>query len=186
MGLHGAGGRAGGEAEGVQPVPGQPALDGLRARGRLHALPARAPRRGDDRRRHRRASLRRLPASGEPALRADGGADRRMSAILDQYWTQLLDVVHHLGPLEIVDIAVVTFLLYQVLRLLRGTQGTQIVVGLILLAVVGVVSTSLNLVLLSWLFRNATFFIIIAVIVMFQPELRRALDQLGRIGHIGR
>jgi diadenylate cyclase len=48
------------------------------------------------------------------------------------------------------------------------------------------VATQLNLVLLSWLFKNATFFIVIAVIVMFQPELRRALDQLGRIGHIGR
>src|SRR5207302_3160917 len=65
-------------------------------------------------------------------------------------------------------------------------QGTQILVGLVLLAVVGFVSTTFNLILLSWLFRNATFFIIIAVIVMFQPELRRALDQLGRIGHIGR
>lgn len=99
---------------------------------------------------------------------------------------QLLEVVRHLGLLEIVDVAVVGFVLYQLLRLLRGTQGTQVLVGLILLAVVGVISTSLNLILLSWLFRNATFFIVIAVIVMFQPELRRALDQLGRIGHIGR
>ncbi len=99
---------------------------------------------------------------------------------------QLFEVLRHVGPLEIVDVAVVAFILYQLLRLLRGTQGTQILVGLILLAVVGVISTSLNLILLSWLFRNATFYILIAVIVMFQPELRRALDQLGRIGHIGR
>jgi diadenylate cyclase len=108
-----------------------------------------------------------------------------VSAIHD-FGLQLLDVVRHLGPIEIVDVAVVAFVLYQVLRLLRGTQGTQIVVGLIVLAVVGVVSTSLNLVLLSWLFKNATLYIVIAIILMFQPELRRALDQLGRIGHIGR
>ena len=57
---------------------------------------------------------------------------------------------------------------------------------MILLAVVGVLSTTFNLILLSWLFRNATFFIIIAVIVIFQPELRRAFDQVGRIGHLGR
>ena len=101
-------------------------------------------------------------------------------------WRQLLDVAHHIGPIEIIDVAVVAFVLYQLLRLLRGTQGTQIVVGLILLAVVGVVSTSLNLVLLSWLFRNATVYIVIAILLMFQPELRRAMDQLGRIGHIGR
>jgi diadenylate cyclase len=101
-------------------------------------------------------------------------------------WLQLLEVARHIGPIEIVDVAVVAFVLYQLLRLLRGTQGTQIVVGLILLAVVGVVSTGLNLVLLSWLFRNATVYIVIAILLMFQPELRRAMDQLGRIGHIGR
>ena len=105
---------------------------------------------------------------------------------INQFLTQLLDVARHLGPIEIVDVAVVGFVLYQVLRLLRGTQGTQIVVGLILLAVVGVVSTSLNLLLLSWLFRNATVYIVIAILLMFQPELRRAMDQLGRIGHLGR
>ena len=99
---------------------------------------------------------------------------------------QLGDVIHHIGVLEVIDVAVVAFVLYQLLRLLRGTQGTQILVGLILLAVTGVIATQFNLILLSWLFRNATSFIIIAVIVMFQPELRRALDQLGRIGHIGR
>ncbi|HET9782082.1 MAG TPA: diadenylate cyclase CdaA [Candidatus Dormibacteraeota bacterium] len=105
---------------------------------------------------------------------------------LTQFGTQLLDVAHHLGLIEILDVAVVAFALYQVLRLLRGTQGTQIVVGLILLAVVGVVSTSLNLVLLSWVFKNATPYIIIAILLIFQPELRRAMDQLGRIGHVGR
>jgi diadenylate cyclase len=106
--------------------------------------------------------------------------------LLNQYYLQLLEVIRHLGPVEIIDVLVVTFLLYQVLRLLRGTQGTQILVGLVLLAVVGILSTTFNLVLLSWLFRNATFFILIAVIVMFQPELRRALDQLGRMTRIGR
>jgi diadenylate cyclase len=109
-----------------------------------------------------------------------------MSQAIQQFLLQLVEVVRHLSVAEVIDVAVVTFLVYQLLLLLRGTQGTQIVVGLILLAVVGVVATQLNLVLLSWLFRNATFFIVIAVIVMFQPELRRALDQLGRISHIGR
>ncbi|GAC1471696.1 MAG: diadenylate cyclase CdaA [Candidatus Dormibacteraceae bacterium] len=105
---------------------------------------------------------------------------------ISQFFTQLGDVIRHLGLVEVVDVAVVTVVLYQLLRLLRGTQGTQILVGLIVLAVIGVVATQFNFVLLSWLFKNAIFFIIIAIIVMFQPELRRALDQLGRIGHIGR
>jgi len=109
-----------------------------------------------------------------------------ISSFLSAFWLQLVQVAQHLGPVEIIDVAVVAFILYQVLRLLRGTQGIQILVGLILLAVIGILSTTFNLILLSWLFRNATFFIIIAVIVIFQPELRRAFDQLGRIGHVGR
>lgn len=110
----------------------------------------------------------------------------QVEQFFSQFFSQLEAVVRHLGLTEVIDVAVVAFVLYQLLRLLRGTQGTQILVGLILLAVIGVVSTSFNLILLSWLFRNATAYIIIAVIVMFQPELRRALDQLGRLGHIGR
>jgi diadenylate cyclase len=105
---------------------------------------------------------------------------------ITQFLNQLFEVMRHVGPIEIVDVAVVAFVLYQLLRLLRGTQGVQILVGLILLAVIGILSTTFNLVLLSWLYRNATAYIIIAVIVMFQPELRRALDQLGRMGQIGR
>jgi diadenylate cyclase len=105
---------------------------------------------------------------------------------IQQFFQQLGEVARHLGWGEIIDVAVVAFVLYQLLRLLRGTQATQILVGLVLLAVVGVIASQFNLVLLTWLFKNAAFFILIAVIVMFQPELRRALDQLGRLGHIGR
>lgn len=109
-----------------------------------------------------------------------------MIQAIGAFLQQLGDVARHIALIEVIDVAVVAFVLYQLLRLLRGTQGTQILVGLVLLVVIGVVATQLNLILLSWLFRNATFFIIIAVIVMFQPELRRALDQVGRLGHIGR
>jgi len=109
-----------------------------------------------------------------------------MTQDIHQFLLQLGLVVRHIALVEVIDVAVVAFILYQLLRLLRGTQGTQILVGLVLLAVVGVVATQFNLILLSWLFKNAAFFIVIGVIVMFQPELRRALDQIGRIGHLGR
>jgi diadenylate cyclase len=109
-----------------------------------------------------------------------------MSQAITQFYSQFLEVIHHLGWTEAIDVAVVALVLYQLLRLLRGTQGTQVLVGLILLAVIGAIANQFNLVLLGWLFRNASFFIIIAVIIMFQPELRRALDQVGRLGRLGR
>src|SRR3977135_2912346 len=93
--------------------------------------------------------------------------------------------MRHIGWGEVVDVAVVAFVLYQLLRLLRGTQGIQILVGLVLLTVVGVLAIQFNLVLLGWIFKNAVFFILIAVIVMFQPELRGAMPPLGPLVHMG-
>jgi len=109
-----------------------------------------------------------------------------MSQAIQEFYSQFLGVIHHIGWIEAIDVVVVALVLYQLLRLLRGTQGTQVLVGLILLAVIGAIANQFNLVLLGWLFRNATFFVIIAVIVMFQPELRRALDQVGRLSRLGR
>ncbi|OLC23462.1 MAG: TIGR00159 family protein [Chloroflexi bacterium 13_1_40CM_3_65_12] len=102
-----------------------------------------------------------------------------------EFVVQFQEVVRHLGWVEVIDVAVISIVLYYVLRLLRGTQGTQILVGLVVLTVIGVLSSTFNLVLLSWLFKNGAPYLVIAIIVMFQPELRRALDQLGRLSHLG-
>jgi diadenylate cyclase len=106
--------------------------------------------------------------------------------MIAQFLREIGDVARHLGWVEVIDVAVVAIVLYQGLRLLRGTQGTQVLVGLVLLAVVGVVANQFNFILLGWLYRNAAFFIVIAILIMFQPELRRALDQVGRLGSLGR
>jgi diadenylate cyclase len=93
------------------------------------------------------------------------------------WWRHLLDVV---------DIGLVAFFLYRLFLLIRGTQAVQLMVGLLLLALVGFIATLLDLRLLSWIFKNAAPAILVGVIVLFQPEIRRALDQFGRIGFIGR
>jgi diadenylate cyclase len=99
---------------------------------------------------------------------------------------QLWLILRHVGPVEVVDVLLVTFLFYQLLRLVRGTQATQLLVGLVFLGIVGVLAGQLHLILISWLFQTAAPFIVIGIIVLFQPELRRILDQVGRIGHLGR
>ncbi len=105
---------------------------------------------------------------------------------LQQFLAQYQEVIRHLSWLEIIDVAVIAVILYYVLRLVRGTQGTQILVGLVVLALIGAIATTFNLVLLSWLFRNGAGLLAIAIIVIFQPELRRAVDQLGRLSNLGR
>jgi diadenylate cyclase len=106
--------------------------------------------------------------------------------ILSQLFHQLVTIVEKVGPVEVVDVLLVAFIMYQLLRLVRGTQAIQLIVGLVVLVMVGVAASALNLILLKWLFQNAAPFIVIAIIVLFQPELRRILDQVGRLGHLGR
>lgn len=102
--------------------------------------------------------------------------------IVNQAWT----ILQRVGWVEILDVAAVTVIIYQVLKLFRGTRAIQLLVGALVLIGVGLASVALHLLLLSWLFVNAAPFVVIAAIVLFQPELRRALDQMGRLGHLGR
>lgn len=88
--------------------------------------------------------------------------------------------------LDLIDIGLVAFFLYRMFLLIRGTQAVQLMVGVLLLGLVGLLANLLDLRLLSWIFRNAAPAILIGIIVLFQPEIRRALDQVGRIGFIGR
>jgi len=95
---------------------------------------------------------------------------------------QGLVILQQVGPVEIIDVVVVAFILYQLLRLVRGTQAAQLVIGIIVLVFLGLIALRLHLILLSWIVQNAASVIFIAIVVLFQPELRKALDQIGRVG----
>ncbi len=99
---------------------------------------------------------------------------------------QLVAILGRVGPIEVIDVLAVAFILYQLLRLVKGTQATQLIVGLVVLGIIGLTANQLHLILLGWLFQNAAPIAVLAIVVLFQPELRRALDQVGRLGHLGR
>jgi diadenylate cyclase len=109
-----------------------------------------------------------------------------MEEFLRSVINQLEVILGRVGPIEIIDVVAVAFILYQLLRLVRGTQATQLIVGLAVLGMIGLAATQLHLILLGWLFQNAAPIAVLAIVVLFQPELRRILDQVGRIGHLGR
>jgi len=88
----------------------------------------------------------------------------------------------NVGWRDLIDVLVVALLLYQLLKLIRGTQAVQLLVGLGVIFAVGFAAQALHLHLLEFIFQNGTQAIVIAAIVLFQPELRRALDQVGRLG----
>ncbi|HYM68336.1 MAG TPA: diadenylate cyclase CdaA [bacterium] len=83
---------------------------------------------------------------------------------------------------DLVDILVVTVIVYQVLMLIRGTRAVQLVSGLAVLFGVYVVSRWLGLYTLQWLLGYVGLVVPIALLILFQPELRRMLEQLGRGG----
>lgn len=87
---------------------------------------------------------------------------------------------------DLLDIAVVAFLAYRLLLLIRGTRAVQLIAGLGVLAFVGLLARALRLELTYYIFSNLAPALLIGVVILFQPELRRALDRVGRVGFVGR
>jgi diadenylate cyclase len=87
------------------------------------------------------------------------------------------------GIIDIVDILLVALIFYGLLRLLQGTQAVSLLRGILAVAlVVSLATTLFHLTALSWLLTNSLPMILVAIPVIFQPELRRALERLGRTG----
>ena len=87
--------------------------------------------------------------------------------------------------LSAIDILLVALFFYWVLFLVQGTQAVQLLRGIIIIVVLSVVVTStFQLTAFSWLIRNSIPALLVAIPVIFQPELRRALERLGRTGFL--
>jgi len=93
-------------------------------------------------------------------------------------------LLHTVGWRAVLDILIIAFLSYRLLILIRGTQAVQLLVGLLLIGALAAIANILNLPVLKFIFNNGGQVIVIAVVILFQPELRRALDQMGRLGRL--
>ncbi len=81
---------------------------------------------------------------------------------------------------DVVDIAVVSILIYEFLKLIRGTRAVQMAVGSVLLVLLFYVSQLAPLQTVNWLIRNMLVYVVFAAIVIFQSDIRRALAHFGR------
>ena len=96
-----------------------------------------------------------------------------------------LGVLQRLDWLGALDILLVALVFYLLLRLFQGTQAVQLLRGVILLVlIITGLSSLLQLRAFSWLIRNSVSALLVAIPVIFQPELRRALERLGRTGTV--
>jgi len=81
---------------------------------------------------------------------------------------------------DLLDIAIVSFLVYEMLLLIRGTRAAQMAAGAGLLIGLFFLSRWLHLETVNWLIRNLAGYVVFAVIVLFQADIRRALTHFGR------
>jgi len=87
---------------------------------------------------------------------------------------------------SLVDILLVAIVIYWIFILIRGTRAVRIVIGLSILYLVYLVAQAADLQLLSRLLQTGAVVGLFAIVVVFQPELRRALEQIGRFGSFNR
>lgn len=82
---------------------------------------------------------------------------------------------------DALDIAIVSFLLYELLLLIRGTRAAQMALSASFLLILFFLSEWLQLETVNWVIRNLASYVVIAVIVLFQSDIRRALAHFGRL-----
>ena len=93
---------------------------------------------------------------------------------------QLHGIISTIRPLDIVDILIVAAILYKIYEMLQDTRAITLVKGLIVLFTLTVVCSWLNLHVISWLLQKSAGVLVVALPIVFQPELRRALEHLGQ------
>ncbi len=81
---------------------------------------------------------------------------------------------------NILDVIIVSFLFYWAYSFLSHTRAIQLLKGLIVIAIVALLSNVLRLDTLNWLITNITSYVVILIMILFQPELRRLITQFGQ------
>lgn len=96
------------------------------------------------------------------------------------WWEWMVSIAMNFQFKDAVDIIIVAFLIYGVVKLVRETRAGQLVKGLFLLVILFIISSYFNLVMVSRVLAYFFQFAFIAILIVFQPEIRKALEQVGR------
>lgn len=92
-------------------------------------------------------------------------------------WQQELDVFN---LISIIDIIIVAFVIYKAMMIIKGTRAVQLIKGLVVLIIASLISEWFGLRTFGWILSQLQTVLVVALPIVFQPELRRALEQLGR------
>ncbi|AQY71524.1 hypothetical protein IMAU80100_01014 [Lactiplantibacillus plantarum] len=92
-------------------------------------------------------------------------------------WSGLLTLQNFV---RLLDILAVWFVIYELIVLLRGTKAVQLFRGIVVIAIIKAVSVLIGLDTVSWIMDQIINWAVIAMVIIFQPEIRRGLEHLGR------
>jgi diadenylate cyclase len=99
--------------------------------------------------------------------------------------SQLIEsLLGQIRPTTVLDVVITAILIYWLFSLIRGTRAVRLVVGVTVLFLVYFAAQALNLRLLTQILQAGAVVGLFALVVIFQPELRRALDRIGRVGSL--
>ena len=112
-----------------------------------------------------------------------------MAAILDTLytiWNQFVYTISNLRVFDIIDILIIAYIVYKAIEFLRETRAGQLVKGIIFLLVLYAFAIVFKLAVLRWLLSAVFGSAIVAIAIIFQPELRRLLERVGqtKIGNL--
>ncbi|KKY01972.1 membrane protein [Paraclostridium benzoelyticum] len=99
---------------------------------------------------------------------------------IDSFWQGFISLASNVNIPDIVDIAIVTYIFYKVYTFIKDTRAEQVLKGMLFLLVATKVSEIFNLHTLYWMLENTLTVGLIAVLIIFQPELRSGLEYIGR------
>ncbi len=103
-----------------------------------------------------------------------------MPSKISEFFDGMLSVLSTLKFIDIIDVLILTYIIYLVLKLVRETRAGQLLKGILLLIIGYGVSKAIHLTAVTYILKQTLSIGVLAMIILFQPELRRALEKAGR------
>lgn len=100
--------------------------------------------------------------------------------VLSEFMQTVIGTIRGMNIFSIIDIIVVSYIFYKGYSLIKDSRAEQLLKGIILIVVLIPISDALQLTMLNWILNKTMVIGVLSLVIIFQPEIRRALEQLGR------
>lgn len=108
-----------------------------------------------------------------------------MQTISDFFQKIFQMTIPYIRIIDIVQILIITIVIYNIIIWLRNTKAWSLLKGLLVLMIFYIIAGILNMTVIIWLVNNCLSVVVMAVVIIFQPELRQALDKIGSLSRKG-